>query len=108
MTRLERLGKVKIRGRSGTVKLDRSVAVGINDDGAICGFSVSASENDPISVATLWLGDGVLDLNAAIGTVNREIVLTSADGINRDRDLVCTGYLLDEPQIPRLFRLEPA
>ena len=27
----------------------------------------SASENDPISVATLWLGDEVLDLNAPIG-----------------------------------------
>jgi probable HAF family extracellular repeat protein len=108
MTRLERLGKVKIRGRSGTIKLDRSVAVGINDDGAICGFSVSASENDPISVATLWPGDEVLDLNAAIGKANREIVLTSADGINRDQDLVCTGYLIDEPQLPRLFRLQPA
>ena len=108
MSRLARLGKVKIRGRSGTIKLDRSVAVGVNDDGAICGFSVSASENDPVSVATLWLGDEVLDLNAAIGKANREIVLTSADGVNRDRDLVCTGYLLDDPQIPRLFRLEPA
>jgi len=108
MSRLARLGKVKIRGRSGSIKLDRSVAVGINDDDAICGFSVSTSENDPVSVATLWLGDEVLDLNATIGKANREIVLTSADGINRDQELVCTGYLVDEPQVPRLFRLEPA
>jgi probable HAF family extracellular repeat protein len=108
MTRLARLKSVTIRGRSGKIKLDRSVAVAINDDGVMCGFSVSASENDPVSVATLWDGDDVLDLNSAIGKANRELVLSSADGINRDRDLVCTGYLLDEPQLPRLFRLEPA
>jgi probable HAF family extracellular repeat protein len=108
MTRLARLKSVTIRGRSGKIKLDRSVAVGLNDGGAICGFSVSASENDPISVATLWLDDEVLDLNSAIGKANREVVLSSADGINRDRDVVCTGYLLDDPQTPRLFRLKPA
>jgi probable HAF family extracellular repeat protein len=108
MTRLARLKSVTIRGRSGKIKLDRSVAVGLNDGGAICGFSVSASENDPVSVATLWLDDEVLDLNSAIGKANREVVLSSADGINRDRDVVCTGYLLDDPQTPRLFRLEPA
>jgi probable HAF family extracellular repeat protein len=108
MTRLGRLKSVTIHGRSGKIKLDRSVSVGINDAGVICGFSVSASENDPVSVATLWDGDEVLDLNSAIGKANRDLVLSSADGINRDRDLVCTGYLLDDPQTPRLFRLEPA
>ena len=108
MTRLGRLGKTRIRGRSGAIKLDRSVALGVNDDGEVCGISMSASENDPVSVATVWLDDDAVDLNATIGKASREIVLTSADGINRDRDLVCTGYLVGEEHLSRLFRLEPA
>lgn len=108
MTRLGRLGKRRIRGRSGAVALDRSVALGINDDGVICGASMSMSENDPAAVATLWLDGETIDLNATIGKESREIVLTSADGVNRDRDLVCTGHLVGEEHLPRLFRLEPA
>lgn len=108
MTRISRLDRVRIQGRSGAIKLDRSAALGINDEGEICGVSMSASENDPAAVATVWLDDEAIDLNATIGKANREIVLTSADGINRDRDLVCTGYLVGEEHLPRLFRLEPA
>lgn len=108
MSRLERLGRVRIRGQSGSFKLDRSSALAINDEGDICGFSSSASENGAHSVATLWIGDDVIDLNSAIGKANREIVLSSADGINRHRDLVCTGHLVDEQDVSRLFRLEPA
>jgi probable HAF family extracellular repeat protein len=108
MTMLARLGKIRVQGRSGAVKLDRSVALGINDDGNICGFSMSASENAPISIATFWLGEDAIDLNSTIGKANRDLVLTSADGINRDRDVVCTGYLVGDEHVPRLFRLEPA
>ncbi len=102
-----RLPRIRITGRSGSVRLDRSVALGLNDNGDICGSSSSASENDPASVATLWIGDKALDVNELIGKAGRELVLTSADGINRDRDLVCTGFLVDEPELPRLFRLTP-
>jgi hypothetical protein len=107
MSMLGRLGRVKVSGRSGKVNLDRSVALGLNDQGEICGSSISASENDPVSVATLWIGEDVVDVNALIGKSARDVVLVSADGINRDRDLVCTGYLIDEPDLPRLFRVSP-
>jgi probable HAF family extracellular repeat protein len=108
MTRLPNLPRLRIRGREGRFKLDRSVAVAINNGGDICGFSASVSENDPASVATLWIGDEALNLNALIGKAGRELVLTSADGINGDRDLVCTGYLIGDEALPRLFRLELA
>ena len=107
MKMLPRLPRIKISGRSGSVRLDRSVAVALNDDGEICGSSSNASENDAVSVATLWIDDEALDINSLIGKISRDLVLTSADGINRDRDLVCTGHLIDEPNVPRLFRLTP-
>jgi probable HAF family extracellular repeat protein len=108
MTRLPALPRVRIRGREGKFKLDRSVALAINDAGEACGFSASVSENDPASVATIWIGDEALDINSLIGKAAREVVLTSADGINADTELVCTGYLIGEEALPRLFRLEPA
>ncbi|MDQ2682453.1 MAG: hypothetical protein M3Y37_02895 [Chloroflexota bacterium] len=108
MERLEEIGAVKIRGREERVKLDRSVAQGINAGGDICGAAMSVSENDPVSVALLWLDGAAIDLNNVIGKDNREIRLTSADGINDDREIVCTGILLeDEDPQPRLFRLMP-
>lgn len=108
MERLEEIGAVRLRGREERVKLDRSVAQGINAGGDICGVAMSVSENDPISVAVLWLDDAAIDLNSAIGKENREIRLISADGINDDREIVCTGILLedDDPQ-SRIFRLMP-
>lgn len=105
--RLESLGRVKIRGRSDRVKLDRSVATSINDDGDIGGRSASASENGMISVATIWLDEKAINLNAAIGHAGRELVLTSADAINNDREFVCTGYLLEDEAVTRVFRLQP-
>lgn len=108
MTRLKRLGAVKIEGRSERVKLDRSIALGINADGDICGTSMSASENDMISVASLWIGEEAVNLNKAIAEAGGTVHLLSADGINDDRELVCTGYLLDdESMMPRMFRLVP-
>lgn len=108
MKRLARIESVRIQGREERVKLDRSIALAINDAGDICGASMSASENDPISVATLWLGDDVINLNDTIGKQNRKFHLLSADGINQDREMVCTGYLLDdELMTPRMFRLMP-
>lgn len=105
--RLESIGRVKIRGRSDRVKLDRSLATSINDDGDICGRSASASENGDISIATFWLDGKAINLNSAIGKANRDLVLTSADGINNDRELVCTGYLLEDETVTRVFRLRP-
>lgn len=105
---LKRLGGIKITGRSERVKLDRSMALGINSEGDVCGIAMSVSENDPISVATLWTGEEAVNLNESIGKSSRELHLTSADGINDDRELVCTGYLLeDELMMPRMFRLVP-
>jgi probable HAF family extracellular repeat protein len=74
MSMLGRLGRVKVSGRSGKVNLDRSIALGLNDQGEICGSSISASENDPVSVATLWIGEEVVDVNALIGTSARDVV----------------------------------
>ncbi len=108
MRQLKRLGGVKVQGRTERIKLDRSIALGINRDADVCGISMSASENDPISVATLWLADEAFNLNSAIGKASREVHLISADGINDDRELVCTGFLLeDELMMPRMFRLVP-
>ena len=104
---LESIGRVKIRARSDRVKLDRSVAISINDDVDICGRSASASENGDISIATLWLDGKTVNLNATIGKANRDLVLTSADGINNDRELVCTGYLIEDETVTRVFRLQP-
>jgi probable HAF family extracellular repeat protein len=104
---LESLGRVKIRGRSDRVKLDRSIATSINDVGDICGRSASASENGAISIATLWLDGKAINLNSMIGKANRDLVLTSADGINNDGELVCTGYLLEDETVQRVFRLQP-
>ena len=72
MSMLGRLGRVKVSGRSGKVKLDRSIALGLNDQGEICGSSISASENDPVPAATLWIGDDVVDVNALIGKTSRD------------------------------------
>ena len=104
---LDALGQVKVRGRSDRIDLDRSVATGVNEVGGICGRSTSTSENGAISVATFWFDGSAIDLNAAIGRAGRDIVLTSADAINSDRELACTGYLVDDDSVTRVFRLRP-
>ena len=68
---------------------------------------MSASENDTTSVAVLWLDDKAYDLNRMIGKASGDIVLTSADGINADREIVCTGYVIGEEPRSVIVRLAP-
>jgi hypothetical protein len=109
MTALSRLGPVKLHGRKEPVKLERSVGLAINDHGTICGISTSVSENNPLSVATLWRDDAALDLNKLTGKIARDVLLVSADGINTDGDIVCTGYRYEDadPGRTRIYRLTP-
>jgi len=109
MTALTRLGPVKLHGRKEPVNLERSVGLAINDRGTICGISTSVSENNPLSVATLWRDDAALDLNALIGKIARDVLLVSADGINTNGELVCTGYRYEnnDPGRTRIYRLTP-
>jgi len=69
---------------------------------------MSVSENSPISVATIWVKDKVTDLNQLVGDANKDIILTSAEGINRDGEIVATGHRVkDDPVETRIYRLTP-
>ena len=109
MSALTRLNKANVTGRKNAIALERSVGLSLNDDGIIVGASMSVSENNPISVASLWDADHVVDLNTLIGDVSDDVILTSADGINIDREIIATGHRVgDDGSNTRIYRLTPA
>jgi uncharacterized membrane protein len=108
MSALTRLNKTRVTGRKNPIALERCVGLSINDDGVVVGASMSVSENNPISVACLWEADEVVDLNTLIGEVSHDIILTSADGINNDGEIVATGHRVGDDAINTLiYRLIP-
>jgi hypothetical protein len=108
MSALTRLNKTRVTGRKKAIALERCVGLSINDHDIIVGAAMSVSENNPISVACLWEGDEVVDLNKLIGDVADDVILTSADGINNDGEIVATGHRVgDDPTNTLIYRLTP-
>ncbi len=75
-----------------------NAAMGINDNGAIVGYSYfggSGSEN--YNHAAIWMGGQLQDLNSLIDP-NSDWILTMANGINDAGQIVGAGYLDGESQ----------